>query len=106
MGFKNYQIDQFEWMTAAQLFYHAIRKWVFTEFDINMHLTKREQECLLLTAKAWRVEKIAKELKITPRTVNFHIQNANKKLGMNNKYQSAHLYTYFAAKSAVGDGKT
>ncbi len=58
--------------------------------SVNNALTKREKQCLNFTAKIWRVEKIAKELGISLRTVNFHIQNANKKLGTNNKYQSIH----------------
>ena len=44
-----------------------------------------------LTAKSWRVDEIAAELKISPRTVNFHIQNANKKLRVNNKYQAGYI---------------
>ncbi len=90
-GLRNYQENQFIWMIAAQLFYHTIRRLTYTESSTKMNLTKREQQCLTLTAKSWRVEQIAKELKISPRTVNFHIQNANKKLGTNNKYQSAYL---------------
>lgn len=41
-------------------------------------LTKREQECLRLTAEGFRLEMIAQLLKISKRTVNFHLQNANK----------------------------
>lgn len=51
-----------------------------------MPLTKREQECLRLTAEGFRLEMIAQLLKISKRTVNFHLQNANKKLGVTNKY--------------------
>jgi DNA-binding CsgD family transcriptional regulator len=92
VGLKNYAKDQYEWMIAAQLFYHAIRQRVFAKTESTSHLTKRERECLILTAKSWRIEKIAKELQITPRTVNYHIQHANKKLGVNNKYQAAYMY--------------
>lgn len=86
----HYQRHQFEWLSAAHIFYHHIRK------QLNFHikpipqtqLTHREEQCLRLTAQSMRVEQIAKELNISPRTVNFHIQNANKKLGTNNKYQA------------------
>lgn len=91
-GLQNYELDQYEWMAAAQLFYHAIRRISLTKVSSKYNLTKRERECLTLTAKSWRVDKIAKEIGITPRTVNFHIQNANKKLGTNNKYQTSYLY--------------
>ncbi len=93
-GLANYEIKQFEWMVAAKIFYHYIRK--ILQLDKNeiapYNLTKREKQCIELTAKLWRVEQIAKELKISPRTVNFHIQNANKKLGTNNKYQTMYQY--------------
>ena len=61
----------------------------------SYQLTQREKQCLALTAKSWRVDQIAKELKISSRTVNFHLQNANKKIGTNNKYQSVHKYFSF-----------
>ena len=91
---KNYELHQFDWQSATQIFYHYIKKIL----DLNKNpvalytLTRREEQCLAFTAKSWRVEKIAKELDISQRTVNFHIQNANKKLGTNNKYQSVYQY--------------
>ncbi len=92
----NYQSFQFEWLSAAHIFYHYIKKILSLNHNSKTlnKLTRREEQCLTLTAKSWRVEQIAKELKISSSTVNFHIQNANKKLGTNNKYQS--LYKYFA----------
>jgi LuxR family transcriptional activator of bioluminescence operon len=81
---------QYEWLSATHIFYHTIKR-ILTLNDApqsQYQLTRREEQCLLFTAQGWRVEQIAKELKITPRTVNFHIQNANRKLGTNNKYQA------------------
>ncbi len=91
---KNYKKHQFEWLCAAQIFYHFIKKLLHkTNPSKKIYkLTRREIQCLELTAKMWRVEKIAKELNISLSTVNFHIQNANKKLGTNNKYQSVQKY--------------
>lgn len=91
---RYYQTQQFEWMNAAQLFYHHIRRILqLNKKNYYLHsLTKREEQCLTLTAKSFRVEQIAKTLKISERTVNFHIQNANKKLGTNNKYQAVNKY--------------
>lgn len=85
---------QFEWLAAAQIYYHAIRKILGLDKSAALpyRLTKREEQCLMMTAQGFRVEKIAKELNITPRTVNFHIQNANKKLGTNNKYQASYKF--------------
>lgn len=91
---SHYKTNQFEWISATQIFYHYIKK--ILELDkISMKtykLTRREEQCLALTAKSWRIDKIAKELKISQSTVNFHLQNANKKLGTNNKYETAYKY--------------
>jgi DNA-binding CsgD family transcriptional regulator len=91
---QQYETQQFEWMTAAQIFYHYIRKILHFDNTASApyQLTRREEQCLALTARSWRVAQIAKELKISERTVNFHIQNANKKLGTNNKYQATYKY--------------
>jgi DNA-binding CsgD family transcriptional regulator len=90
----DYINQQFIWLSAAQLFYHFIKKLLDQhETPATAYpLTRREKQCLLLTSKLMRVEQIAKELKISPRTVNFHIQNANKKMGTNNKYQACFNY--------------
>jgi LuxR family transcriptional activator of bioluminescence operon len=91
---NNYKLHQYEWLSAAYIFYHHIKKiLILTRApSATYQLTEREQQCLALTAKSWRIEQIAKELRISPRTVNFHIQNANKKLGVNNKYQAINKY--------------
>jgi len=91
---KNYHCFQYEWLSAAKIFYHYISKFIDLNktASINNILTKREKQCLNLTAKMWGLKQIAKELGISTRTVNFHIQNANKKLGTNNKYQSINKF--------------
>lgn len=91
---QHYEELQYEWLSATHLFYHHIRRILDAnkESHAPYKLTKREEQCLLFTAKSWRVEQIAKELKISERTVNFHLQNANKKLGTNNKYQATYKY--------------
>lgn len=92
-GLKNYEDHQYEWLSAAHIFYHHIKKILDLTNTANIYeLTKREKQCLLLTAQEFRTEQIAEELQITERTVHFHIQNANKKLGSHNKYQSAYKY--------------
>lgn len=96
---QNYNEYQYEWLSAALLFYHHLKRIL----DQNHHtvdavkLTRREEQCLILVANSLRVEQIAKELRITRRTVNFHIQNANKKLGTNNKYLSINKYLKLAS---------
>lgn len=53
-----------------------------------MKLTKREKQVLKLIAKGLISSEIAKELKISQRTVDAHRANAMKSTGANN---SAHL---------------
>lgn len=50
-------------------------------------LTNREQECVLLAAKGLRDHEIAERLKISVRTVLFHLTNARSKLGAENRAQ-------------------
>lgn len=90
----NYEEKQYEWMSAAQVYYHYLSALLDANNPetVTYHLSKREQQCLALTAKSWRVEQIAKELNITPRTVNFHLQNVNKKMGTHNKYYALMKY--------------
>jgi DNA-binding CsgD family transcriptional regulator len=55
---------------------------------MKMKLTKREKQIVKLIAKGLISEEIAKELKISQRTVDAHRSNAMKKTGAKN---SAHL---------------
>lgn len=54
----------------------------------HVQLTKRESECLTLTAHRKSPEEIASLLGISKRTVNFHLENSNHKLTTKNKFQS------------------
>ncbi|BCA96730.1 hypothetical protein TUM19329_30910 [Legionella antarctica] len=89
-GLEQWQNKQYQWMTIAQYYFHYLRKLLLSEQeDSKIHLTNREQQCLELTAQGIRIGMIAKNLGITQRTCNFHLQNANKKLGVTNKYLAA-----------------
>lgn len=90
----SYRKRQYEWLAAAMVFFNYINQHLLLTIPApkDYGLTKREKECLLLTAQGWRVERIAMALNITVRTVNFHLQNANKKMGTSNKYLSLHKY--------------
>lgn len=91
---ENFLELQFEWLSAAHIFYHYIKKILaLGDNPVTFELTKREEQCLHFTALGWRVDQIATELEISARTVNFHIQNANRKLGTNNKYQAINKLT-------------
>jgi LuxR family transcriptional activator of bioluminescence operon len=87
---KNWRDLRFELFVASQYYFHHLRRLLLKEIkkDKNAILSSRELQCLTLTARRYSVEKISKELFISERTVNFHLQNINKKLGTSNKHES------------------
>ncbi|CDZ76551.1 Transcriptional activator protein LuxR [Legionella massiliensis] len=84
------QIIQYEFFVAAYLYFHYIQTHLLAEAPEKelFRLTQREIQCLLLIAKQYSVKQMAQHLELTERTINFHIQKLNKKLGTKNKYQS------------------
>lgn len=81
---------QYEFFMAAHLYYHHIQTHLLDEIRQTsaFNLSKREIQCLLLLAKQCSVKEMAQQIEVTERTINFHIQNLNKKLATKNKYQS------------------
>lgn len=81
---------RFYLFSASHYYYHYIRDLLVKEVNLEKHslLSVREIQCLTLVHRGLSVEKIADQLRITVRTVNFHLQNINKKLGTQNKYAS------------------
>ncbi len=84
-GLTNWHNKQYIWLAVAYIYLHFLRS-LLPEQVCLAALTKRERQCLILTAEGFRVHLIAKQLHISERTVNFHLHNANKKLGAKNKY--------------------
>ena len=89
-GLANWQHDQYEWMVVSKLYYAAIQSHLLLqETEVNHYqLTEREHECLVLVSQSISVSEIAKKLQITERTVNYHIQKLNRKMGVRNKHQA------------------
>ena len=87
---ENWQTLQSELHYVTYCVYHYLRKHLLQHHPATTkyQFSKREVECLSLVAQNYPVAEMAKILHISERTVNFHIQNINKKLGTNNKYQS------------------
>ncbi|CDZ78903.1 Transcriptional activator protein LuxR [Legionella massiliensis] len=85
-GLSGWQEKQYPWIAIALCYFHHLRQFLLREAVEDSTLTKRERQCLQLTSQGLRIDNIAKALDISRRTVNFHIQNANKKLGVSNKY--------------------
>lgn len=79
-----------EWFTAGYYYYAFIRKHLIqpSTTENKYQLTRREIQCLNLSSKNYLAKDIAMQLELTPRTVHYHLQNANKKLGTKNKFQS------------------
>lgn len=86
----NWPTAQYDLFVMAYYYYSFLQKLLLkAQVPIEKYqLNKRELQCLHLIAKQFSVKKIAQNLNITPRTVNYHIQRLNKKLGTQNKYQS------------------
>ncbi|WP_392536585.1 autoinducer binding domain-containing protein [Legionella sp. 227] len=80
----------YDFFVTAHLYYHYIQTHLLDQISEKeaFHLTQREIQCLLLIAEQHSVKEISQRLEISERTVNFHIQKINKKLGTKNKYQS------------------
>ncbi len=68
--------------------HEAIERLVLTKEALplkTVHLTSREQECLLWAADGKTSWEISKILGVSERTVIFHVQNATAKLGVTNR---------------------
>jgi DNA-binding NarL/FixJ family response regulator len=52
-------------------------------------LTTREMDVLQLLAEGLSNKEIAKRLSVTPRTVNFHLDNIYSKLGVSSRTEAA-----------------
>ncbi|VAW82547.1 Autoinducer-binding transcriptional regulator, LuxR family [hydrothermal vent metagenome] len=81
-------------MPMGQLFtaylHEAVRR-VFSKEMLaisSVGLTHREKECLLWAAEGKTAWEISRILKIAERTVTFHLQNVQGKLGVSNRQQA------------------
>jgi len=91
-GLHNWQALQFDFLAIGHYYYHHLRQFLLQDAktkNTTCPLSRRQIQCLQLTANGLSVSDIAAKLSITQRTVNYHIQNTNKILGEKNKYLSA-----------------
>ncbi len=89
------QDDIVAMMGKAQLLtcylHEAVQRIVLSKGPIplkKINLTEREKECLLWAAEGKTGWEIANIIKISERTVTFHLQNAIQKLGVVNRQQA------------------
>lgn len=87
---NDWKNKQYELLAAAHYYYHYLHHALLrVQTPIGKYqLTEQEMQCLLLIAEHRSMTDMARILEITERTVNYHIQKINKKLGTKNKYQS------------------
>lgn len=65
-----------------------LRKKFVDELEQHMHekrLTKRERECIFYTAQDLSAKEVANKLYISQKTVERHLENAKKRLGLRKK---------------------
>ncbi len=89
------QDDIVAMMGKAQLLtcylHEAVQRIVLSKGPIplkKINLTEREKECLLWAAEGKTGWEIANIIRISERTVTFHLQNAAQKLGVVNRQQA------------------
>lgn len=68
--------------------FNAWSRELIEEHYLTHHLTQRELDCILLAAEGKTSREIAKILSITKRTVDFHIHNVARKLGVTTRTQA------------------
>lgn len=87
---EHWQDLQYELFAAGYYYYSYLQKLLLNSqtADDKFNLTQREIQCLVLIAKKYSLFSMAESLNLTERTVNYHIQKLNKKLGVKNKYQA------------------
>ncbi|MCD6047208.1 MAG: putative Transcriptional regulator, LuxR family with an autoinducer-binding domain [Gammaproteobacteria bacterium] len=92
-GLENYLTKELYWLAVGYVYYEFVRRFLLKESPqaLMQNLSQRELQCLRLASQGLTANEIAKQIGLTTRTVNFHWQNINKKLGTRNKSQSIHL---------------
>ena len=81
LGERQRLFQQAQWLSAV--LQTRLRRLVFAENapETQRPLTRRERDCLRLAAEGQSAHDIARALRITERTVVFHLNHAEEKLG-------------------------
>jgi DNA-binding CsgD family transcriptional regulator len=86
-GARQYLFQQAQWFCAV--LQTKLRGFVFEEADAQTKpLTRRERDCLRLAAEGHSAQDIARTLRIAERTVVFHLNHAEEKLGVTRRQQA------------------
>ena len=86
----NWRTLQYDLFVMAHYYFQTIQPFIIQPelTDKQFKLSDRERQCLIFTAQGCSVAVIAERLHLSERTINYHLQRANKCLGTANKYQS------------------
>ena len=78
------------WCSVSQAYFNRLRQLIqpVVHDPIAGLLNQQQMNCLRYTARSFSVRQIASQMGLAERTVNYHIQKANKILGTKNKHQS------------------
>jgi DNA-binding CsgD family transcriptional regulator len=86
---RDWQERQAEWYFVVLTYFDGLQKLLINEQLLAKGLlTRREMQCLHCLADHYSLQGMATFLNMTERTVNFHIQNLNRKLKSRNKYEA------------------
>ena len=64
-------------------------------------LSKREQECMDFLVRGFSAKHIAKQLEVSPKTIEFHIANIKHKFGVHNKMELINKVFIDLSKAAL-----
>jgi DNA-binding CsgD family transcriptional regulator len=78
-------------LLAAYYFDNHVQSLLVVERLGDARLTQREKDCLRWIAMGLKRERIAEKMRVTTPTVDFHIQNARRKLGAKTREQALAL---------------
>lgn len=88
---ENYENIKYELILVANLYFNFVMQYLHklnNNINSDVQLTSREQQCLVLTAQNYSAKQAAEKINVAKRTVEFHLNNLNKKLGVKNKFQA------------------
>lgn len=72
---------------AQQIEYNAKKNYYLGSKYQDIYFTQRETECMIMLIKGKTINKIAKELQLSPRTIEFYLKNMKNKIGCRTKFE-------------------
>ncbi|OGT07998.1 MAG: hypothetical protein A2X78_00790 [Gammaproteobacteria bacterium GWE2_37_16] len=73
---------------------HKLKRYYLGDQYPNIYFTRREMECMEGFFRGRRIKQIARDLNVSPRTVEEHFENMREKLHCRNNRKLADLVVY------------